>query len=166
MGDQGLPAEAEESNSRRAKEILFLRHKIQKALLSPLDGSGIKESEIYKVTKAITRLDPGRIPREDEYRFVHRARALSALYAEILAEDTEGKETRISEALVGVREQAAVGRTVNRGPSADWWIWGGDEDAMSGSERPMTRHPGWDSGLVDGPPDRGDATKEEYEARL
>jgi hypothetical protein len=106
--------------------ILFLRHKIQKALLSPRDGSEIRASEmastsrllqdleeagrieasilkstkIHRVMKAITKLAPDTIPREEEYRFISRARDLLDLYMSVLAENTEGKETRpLEEAL-------------------------------------------------------------------
>jgi hypothetical protein len=131
-----------------------------------IEASILKTTKVNKVMKAIAKLDPGRIPREEEYRFIHRARALSTLYGEILAEDVEREERRISEALDRVREQAALVRTVKRRSSTDQWIWIDHEDAMSGLERSIARHPSWDSGLAEGPPERGDETKEEYETRL
>ncbi|KAK0754288.1 hypothetical protein B0T18DRAFT_34548 [Schizothecium vesticola] len=152
-----------------------------------IEASILKCTKVHKVMKAITKLDPDKIPCEEEYRFISRARDLLDLYLNVLAENTEGKETRpLEEALDRVlvigstdstreastgddaRKPVALGvSTVNRKSSTDQWIWvDKEDDARSASERPMTRHPGWDNGSVEGPPERGDETKQEYETRL
>jgi len=59
-----------------------------------IEASVLKYTKIHKVMKAITNLDPDAIPREGDYRFISRARDLVDLYMNVLAEDTEGKETR------------------------------------------------------------------------
>lgn len=153
-----------------------------------IEASILKYTKIHKVMKAITKLDPDTIPREEDYRFISRARDLLDLYMNVLAEDAEGKGPRplLEEALDRVlvirstdpmreasteddaRKPVALdASTVNRKSSTDQWIWVDEEDdARSASERLMTRHPGWDDGSVEGPPERGDETKQEYEARL
>ncbi|KAK3373635.1 hypothetical protein B0T24DRAFT_624118 [Lasiosphaeria ovina] len=210
------PLSLEKSDRREEifrQSILFLRYKIQKALLTPPDGSEIRASvmastsgllqrleearpidasilkctKIHKVMKGITKLNPDTIPGEEEYRFISRARHLLDMYMKVLADGTEVKETRpLKEALDRVsaigspdpmreasteddaRKPVALdARAVNRKSSTDQWIWVDEEDdARSASERPMTRHPGWDDGSAEGPPERGDETRDEYEARL
>jgi hypothetical protein len=132
-----------------------------------IEASILKSTKIHKVMKAITKLAPDTIPREEEYRFVSRARDLLDLYMNVLAENTEGKETRpLEEAFNRVLVIDSTDPTREES-STDQWIWVDEQDdARSASERRITRHPGWDNGSVEGPPERGDETKQEYEARL
>ncbi|KAK0652620.1 hypothetical protein B0T16DRAFT_505206 [Cercophora newfieldiana] len=121
--------------------------------LGRIESSILTSSKVHKVMKGIIRLDPEVLPQEQAYRFLARAQALLAFYLEILAEDGEGKEERISGALEKVREEAAVvkvpeqapvGKMVERKSSTDQWVWVKHEDAKK----------------------RGDESVEEYEERL
>lgn len=105
------PAEPEldpvERRKRKAKEVLFLRHKIQKGLLTrdqepkeeemktvsdyltklegfpDLEVGVIRETKINKVLKAILKI--GTIPREDEFKFKPRSQALLEKWNKLLA---------------------------------------------------------------------------------
>ncbi|KAK3353870.1 hypothetical protein B0T25DRAFT_545553 [Lasiosphaeria hispida] len=106
----------EEKYKRREKEILFLRHKIQKAVI-PTGGGEIKAedmkcvssylnnlerigrveaailrtSKIHKLMKYIAqKVQPDRIPDEAEFQLIPRSRALWSLYLQVLAEDADG----------------------------------------------------------------------------
>jgi len=133
-----------------------------------LEASILKTTKLHKVMKAITKLDPARIPREEEYRFVDRARALLALYTGILAEDAEGRETGVSRVPDdGDREQTGVYKTVDEGQSADDWVWidnSGEE--MGIFQRPIPPHPCWNTDEAGRLPECGDMTREEYETVL
>jgi len=100
---------AEDKHIRKAKEVLFLRHKIQKGLLTrdqepkeeemklmsdyitklegfpDLEVSIIRETKINKVLKAILKLD--NIPKEDEFKFKPRSQVLLDKWNKLLATD-------------------------------------------------------------------------------
>ncbi|KAI1811730.1 hypothetical protein GGS20DRAFT_84233 [Poronia punctata] len=100
----------EERRSRKEKEILFLRHRLQRGLLPregkpipeemnklsdllakletfpDLDVSIIRATKINKVLKAILKLDS--IPKEDDFRFKPRSQALLDKWNILLASDT------------------------------------------------------------------------------
>lgn len=106
-----VPAEPEptpeEKVRRKAKEVLFLRHKIQKGLLprdeepkademesvsdflTKLEGfpdlevSVIRETKINKVLKAVLKI--ATIPREDEFKFKPRSQTLLDKWNKLLA---------------------------------------------------------------------------------
>jgi len=101
----------EEKHVRKEKEVLFLRHKLQKGLLSrdqvpkeeemksmsdflakleslaDLEVSVIKATKINKVLKAILKLDSASIPKEDEFQFKSRSQALLDKWNKLLAAD-------------------------------------------------------------------------------
>ncbi|KAJ9129332.1 PWWP domain-containing protein2, partial [Coniochaeta hoffmannii] len=94
---------------RKVKEVMFLRHKLQKEFLSKgqlpeeeemesmsdyfdkleafpdLEAGIIKTTKIHKALKAILRLDF--IPKEDEYNFKQRSQRLLDQWLKILAGD-------------------------------------------------------------------------------
>ncbi|KAK0754177.1 hypothetical protein B0T18DRAFT_32121 [Schizothecium vesticola] len=97
----------EEKHARKEKEVLFLRHKLQKGLLtrdqepkeeemkamsdfvstlesfSDLAVSIIRATKINKVLKAILKLD--NIPKEDQFQFKARSQALLDKWNKLLA---------------------------------------------------------------------------------
>jgi len=105
------------------KQILFLRHKIQKAViptgggeinvrdmncmsdyLTALENMGrveaaiLRSSKIHKVMKYIAqKVQPDSILGEAEFQLIPRSRALWSLYLQVLAEDAD--ETGIAAAL-------------------------------------------------------------------
>ncbi|CAK7199609.1 hypothetical protein SEUCBS139899_002292 [Sporothrix eucalyptigena] len=108
---KAAPAEPEldpeEKRRRKAKEVLFLRHKIQKGLLTrdqapkedemktvsdyltklegfpDLEVGVIRETKINKVLKAILKIET--IPREDEFKFKPRSQTLLEKWNKLLA---------------------------------------------------------------------------------
>lgn len=94
------------------KEVLFLRHKLQKGLLTReqkpkeeemqsmsdfitllekfgnLEVSIIRETKINKVLKAILKLDA--VPREEEFQFKKRSQSLLDKWNKLLAGDASG----------------------------------------------------------------------------
>ncbi|EGY22752.1 PWWP domain-containing protein [Verticillium dahliae VdLs.17] len=86
---------AEEKHQRKEREVLFLRHKLQKGLLTreqiPQGGrdeddvrvSIIRATKINKVLKAILKLDS--IPKEAEFNFKSRSQALLDKWTKILS---------------------------------------------------------------------------------
>ncbi|KAK0118791.1 hypothetical protein ONS95_007671 [Cadophora gregata] len=100
---------AEEKRAKKEKEILFLRHKLQKGLLTrdqepkememrqmsefiaklqgyaDLEVSIIRATKINKVLKAILKLPF--IPREEEYQFKERSQELLDKWNKLLATD-------------------------------------------------------------------------------
>ncbi|CAK7215280.1 hypothetical protein SCUCBS95973_002428 [Sporothrix curviconia] len=109
--ESATPAEPElnpeEKRRRKAKEVLFLRHKIQKGLLTrdqapkedemktvsdyltklegfpDLEVGVIRETKINKVLKAILKIET--IPREDEFKFKPRSQTLLEKWNKLLA---------------------------------------------------------------------------------
>jgi hypothetical protein len=99
----------EERHARKEKEVLYLRHKLQRGLLTrdqqpqetemkqmsdfiqmlenfaDLEVSIIRATKINKVLKAILKLDS--IPREDEFHFKNRSQALLDKWTKLLAGD-------------------------------------------------------------------------------
>ncbi|KAG6241351.1 hypothetical protein E4U25_006413 [Claviceps purpurea] len=110
------PAESklspEARHKRKVKEVLFLRHKLQKGLLTReqkpkeeemqsmsdfitllekfgnLEVSIIRETKINKVLKAILKLDA--VPREEEFQFKKRSQTLLDKWNKLLAGDASG----------------------------------------------------------------------------
>lgn len=100
---------AEDKHTGKSKEVLFLRHKIQKGLLArdqepkqdemklmsdyvtklegfpDLEVSIIRTTKINKVLKAILKLE--NIPKEDEFKFKPRSQALLDKWNKLLAVD-------------------------------------------------------------------------------
>ncbi|PNP40303.1 hypothetical protein TGAMA5MH_07781 [Trichoderma gamsii] len=100
---------AEERHLRKEKEIMYLRHKLQRGLLTreqqpredemeamssfitilenfqDLDVSIIRGTKINKVFKAILKLDS--IPREEDFNFKKRSQALLDKWNKLLASD-------------------------------------------------------------------------------
>lgn len=98
-----------EANTPQQKEVLFLRHKLQRGLLTKeqgpkeeemktmsdyitkleafadLEGSIIRATKINKVLKAILKLDS--IPKEDEFKFKPRSQVLLDGWNKLLAVD-------------------------------------------------------------------------------
>ncbi|KAI0842059.1 hypothetical protein F5Y06DRAFT_167017 [Hypoxylon sp. FL0890] len=101
---------AEEKRMRKEKEVLFLRHRLQKGLLNrdhepkeeemkgmseflakletfpDLEASIIRVTKINKVLKAILKLDE--IPKEEEFQFKPRSQTLLDKWTKTLAADT------------------------------------------------------------------------------
>ncbi|TQV95701.1 PWWP domain-containing protein [Cordyceps javanica] len=97
----------EEKRERKQREVFFLRHKLQKGLLSKdtppveaemkgmsdyltaletftdLEASIIRETKINKVLKAILKMDS--IPREEEFSFKKRSQGLLDKWNKLLA---------------------------------------------------------------------------------
>ncbi|KAG5924370.1 hypothetical protein E4U53_003419 [Claviceps sorghi] len=116
------PAEAklspEARHKRKVKEVLFLRHKLQKGLLTReqkpkeeemqsmsdfitllekfgnLEVSIIRETKINKVLKAILKLDA--VPREEEFQFKKRSQTLLDKWNKLLAGETSAAANGIN----------------------------------------------------------------------
>ncbi|KAK4099789.1 hypothetical protein N658DRAFT_487379 [Parathielavia hyrcaniae] len=106
---------AEEKHQRKEKEVLFLRHKLQKGLLTrnvepkdeemklmsdyvtklegfpDLEVSIIRATKINKVLKALLKLE--HIPKEDEFKFKPRSQALLDKWNKLLASDATPAES-------------------------------------------------------------------------
>ncbi|KAK4128400.1 hypothetical protein N657DRAFT_564217 [Parathielavia appendiculata] len=106
---------AEERHLRKEKEVLFLRHKLQKGLLTrnvepkdeemklmsdyitklegfpDLEVSIIRATKINKVLKALLKLE--HIPKEEEFKFKPRSQALLDKWTKLLASDTTAAES-------------------------------------------------------------------------
>lgn len=104
----------EEKHARKKKEVLFLRHKLQKGLLTreqapkeeemksmsdyilklegfpDLEVSIIRETKINKVLKAILKLE--NIPKEEEFLFKPRSTSLLEKWNKLLAVDGTAAE--------------------------------------------------------------------------
>ncbi|SZF03167.1 unnamed protein product [Blumeria hordei] len=107
----------EEKRIKKEKEILFLRHKLQKGLLTKdqelkieemklmsefidkleayvdLEVSIIRQTKINKVLKAILKLH--NIPMEEKYQFKLRSQKLLDEWNKLLANDTEHANTSV-----------------------------------------------------------------------
>lgn len=108
----------EEKRIKKEKEILFLRHKLQKGLLTKdqelkieemklmsefidkleayvdLEVSIIRQTKINKVLKAILKLH--NIPMEEKYQFKLRSQKLLDEWNKLLANDTENANTPVT----------------------------------------------------------------------
>ncbi|KAF4769451.1 hypothetical protein HAV15_008353 [Penicillium sp. str.  len=106
------PIDPEELRKKKEKEILFLRHKLQKGFISrdqppkedemasmasyfdklekhsDLEVSIIRSTKINKVLKMIVKLNS--IPRDEEFNFRHRAMNILSSWKNILDADTPG----------------------------------------------------------------------------
>ncbi|KAJ4372414.1 hypothetical protein N0V83_004188 [Neocucurbitaria cava] len=105
------PMTEEERLRKREKQILYLRHRLQKGFLSrdqapkdedmedmseyvkqleqhhDLEAEVIRKTKVHKVLKAIIKL--GSIPKEDEYNFKKRSNDLLTKWGGALAAETE-----------------------------------------------------------------------------
>ncbi|CAO2656959.1 Nn.00g057620.m01.CDS01 [Neocucurbitaria sp. VM-36] len=105
------PMTEEERLRKREKQILYLRHRLQKGFLSrdqapkdedmedmseyvkqleqhhDLEAEVIKKTKVHKVLKAIIKLDS--IPKEDEYNFKKRSNDLLSKWGGALAAENE-----------------------------------------------------------------------------
>lgn len=117
----------------KQKEVLFLRHKLQKGLLTKdqgpkedemkimsgyvakledfpdLEVSIIRATKINKVLKAILKMDS--IPKEDEFKFKPRSQVLLDKWTKLLAVD----EAPAKEATNGVNGTAAEAKSKTNG---------------------------------------------------
>ncbi|KAL1882716.1 hypothetical protein VTK73DRAFT_1236 [Phialemonium thermophilum] len=106
---------AEEKHARKKREVLFLRHKLQKGLLTrdqepkeeemktmsdyitklealpDLEVSIIRFTKINKVLKAILKLET--IPKEEEFHFKERSQVLLDRWNKLLAADAQSEAT-------------------------------------------------------------------------
>ncbi|KAK4192709.1 hypothetical protein QBC35DRAFT_200197 [Podospora australis] len=122
-----------EKHDRKEKEVLFLRHKLQKGLLTrdqepkesememmsdyitkleqfpDLEVSIIRVTKINKVLKAILKLE--KIPKESEYRFRARSQVLLDKWNKLLAADPGATEAKPAN---GVNGTAAKTNGVNK----------------------------------------------------
>ena len=120
----------EEKRRRKAKEVLFLRHKIQKGLLTrdqapkedemktvsdyltklegfpDLEVGVIRETKINKVLKAILKIET--IPREDEFKFKPRSQTLLEKWNKLLAAEPAANGTTAAAAGAGAATGAAA----------------------------------------------------------
>ncbi|KAG9245713.1 hypothetical protein BJ878DRAFT_337988 [Calycina marina] len=126
----------EEKRQKKEKEILFLRHKLQKGLLSKdqtpkedemkqmaefvtklegyadLEVSIIRATKINKVLKAIIKLSS--IPKEEDYNFKSRSQTLLDKWNTLLASDTPSAATNGGEdAHADADDNAAAPKTIN-----------------------------------------------------
>jgi hypothetical protein len=110
-----LPLTEEERLQKREKQVLYLRHRLQKGFLSrdqapkdedmesmseylkqleahqDLEGDVIKKTKVHKVLRAIIKLE--KIPMEDEYSFKKRSNDLLNKWNGALATDSEPAAT-------------------------------------------------------------------------
>ncbi|KAL1990268.1 hypothetical protein VTN49DRAFT_6107 [Thermomyces lanuginosus] len=110
------PVDPEEARARREKEILFIRHKLQKGFISRdsapkeeemeamarfiarlegyenLEVSIIRSTKISKVLKAIIRLNT--IPRDEEFNIRRRAMDILAKWKNLLDSDVAAAEAK------------------------------------------------------------------------
>ncbi|KAJ5306683.1 hypothetical protein N7508_005698 [Penicillium antarcticum] len=113
--DSPKPVDPEELKKKKEKEILFLRHKLQKGFISrdqppkedemasmatyfdklekhaELEVSIIRSTKINKVLKMIVKLNS--IPRDEEFNFRHRAMNILSSWKNILDADTPAGAT-------------------------------------------------------------------------
>ncbi|KID77269.1 PWWP domain-containing protein, partial [Metarhizium brunneum ARSEF 3297] len=132
----------EERHKRKVKEVLFLRHKLQKGLLTreqqpkeeemqsmsdfitllekfgDLEVSIIRATKINKVLKAILKLDA--IPREEEFQFKKRSQSLLDKWNKLLASDTSANGVNgASESHAEAKKSDANGVKVDGEPKSE-----------------------------------------------
>ncbi|KAJ5922701.1 hypothetical protein N7516_010404 [Penicillium verrucosum] len=125
------PIDPEELRKKKEKEILFLRHKLQKGFISrdqppkedemasmasyfdklekhsDLEVSIIRSTKINKVLKMIVKLNS--IPRDEEFNFRHRAMSILSSWKNILDADTPGSADKDEKTAVnGSKEEDSV----------------------------------------------------------
>ncbi|KAJ5680336.1 hypothetical protein N7536_011475 [Penicillium majusculum] len=125
------PIDPEELRKKKEKEILFLRHKLQKGFISrdqppkedemasmasyfdklekhsDLEVSIIRSTKINKVLKMIVKLNS--IPRDEEFNFRHRAMNILSSWKNILDADTPGPADKDEKPAVnGSKEEDGV----------------------------------------------------------
>ncbi|KAF4587862.1 PWWP domain-containing protein [Ophiocordyceps camponoti-floridani] len=117
----------EERRARKEKEVLYLRHKLQRGLLTreqqpredemktmsdfvtvlenmvDLEVSIIRATKINKVLKAILKLDS--IPREEDFEFKKRSQSLLDKWNKLLADDGSGATTAPTNGVNGAAEE-------------------------------------------------------------
>ncbi|POR31840.1 PWWP domain-containing protein 3 [Tolypocladium paradoxum] len=122
---------AEELHARKKKEVLYLRHKLQRGLLTreqqpqenemkpmsefitmlenfvDLEVSIIRGTKINKVLKAILKLDS--IPREEEFQFKKRSQTLLDKWNKLLAGDGSAPPSASTNGVNGAGEEKKSG---------------------------------------------------------
>ncbi|PNY23609.1 PWWP domain-containing protein 3 [Tolypocladium capitatum] len=122
---------AEERHARKEKEVLYLRHKLQRGLLTreqqpqenemkvmsefinvlenfvDLEVSIIRATKINKVLKAILKLDS--IPREEEFQFKKRSQTLLDKWNKLLAGDGPAPPCASTNGVNGAGEEKKSG---------------------------------------------------------
>ncbi|XP_044714924.1 PWWP domain-containing protein [Hirsutella rhossiliensis] len=117
----------EERRARKEKEVLYLRHKLQRGLLTreqqpredemksmsdyisvlenfvDLEVSIIRATKINKVLKAILKLES--VPREEEFEFKKRSQALLDKWNKLLAGDASGPPSATTNGVNGAGEE-------------------------------------------------------------
>ncbi|KAI2724053.1 hypothetical protein CBS147318_984 [Penicillium roqueforti] len=124
------PIDPEELRKKKEKEILFLRHKLQKGFISrdqppkedemasmagyfdklekhsDLEVSIIRSTKINKVLKMIVKLNS--IPRDEEFNFRHRAMGILSSWKNILDADTPGPADKDEKSAVNGAKEDGV----------------------------------------------------------
>ncbi|KAH6604716.1 hypothetical protein Trco_006423 [Trichoderma cornu-damae] len=143
----------EERRARKEKEVLYLRHKLQRGLLTreqqpredemdsmssfitilenfhDLEVSIIRGTKINKVLKAILKLDS--IPREEDFNFKKRSQALLDKWNKLLASDGTIAPAGTANGVNGASESKDSGKpTGNSGVKE-----GGDKDKEAEDEK-------------------------------
>ncbi|KJZ76612.1 hypothetical protein HIM_03948 [Hirsutella minnesotensis 3608] len=117
----------EERHARKEKEVLYLRHKLQRGLLTreqqpredemkqmsdyitmlesfvDLEVSIIRATKINKVLKAILKLDS--IPREEEFEFKKRSQSLLDKWNKLLAGEASGPPSTSTNGVNGTGDE-------------------------------------------------------------
>ncbi|PHH89035.1 hypothetical protein CDD83_6732 [Cordyceps sp. RAO-2017] len=117
----------EERHQRKEKEVLYLRHKLQRGLLTreqqpredemksmsdfisvlesfvDLEVSIIRATKINKVLKAILKLES--IPKEEEFQFKKRSQSLLDKWNKLLAGDASGPPSASTNGINGASEE-------------------------------------------------------------
>ncbi|EQL02922.1 PWWP domain-containing protein [Ophiocordyceps sinensis CO18] len=117
----------EERRARKEKEVLYLRHKLQRGLLTreqqpredemksmsdyisvlenfvDLEVSIIRATKINKVLKAILKLES--VPREEEFEFKKRSQSLLDKWNKLLAGDASGPPSATTNGVNGAGEE-------------------------------------------------------------
>lgn len=120
----------EERHARKEKEVLYLRHKLQRGLLTreqqpredemksmsdyitvlenfaDLEVSIIRATKINKVLKAILKLES--VPREEEFQFKKRSQSLLDKWNKLLAGDASGLLSASTNGVNGASEKKSA----------------------------------------------------------
>ncbi|KFA74852.1 hypothetical protein S40288_03504 [Stachybotrys chartarum IBT 40288] len=147
----------EERRARKEKEVLYLRHKLQRGLLTrdqqpqesemkqmsdfitmlegfaDLEVSIIRTTKINKVLKTILKLES--IPREEEFHFKDRSQALLDKWNKLMAGDATTEANGVNGTEGPVASKADTnGVKADTGDSAKVEVTGADDEAKVKSE--------------------------------